>query len=215
MGKVKFIIVAIVTLIVFGTSLNAAPHAYEDDDSIKNEESLIIKSVKNGVMPKYSRSVTVGNALEYWAKQQNCDHSYWEDYKTKRGEQVVSFSCIFNRWAYDFKPLEDTEIYKSYKKTIERYPSDIDKLKKWEEYYTAVTEEFIEVEYRFEFLISLDSKSFKEGFTGAVWHFTDDKIYEQANNYLLKIAYKGNKEDFNPISILEGGFGEIIYQNRK
>ena len=31
MGKVKFIIVAIVTLIIFGTFLNAAPHAYEND----------------------------------------------------------------------------------------------------------------------------------------------------------------------------------------
>ncbi len=55
----------------------------------------------------------------------------------------------------------------------------------------------------------------EEGFTGTVWYFTDNKTYEQANNYLLKIAYKGNKEDFNPISVLEGDFGEVIYQNRK
>ena len=91
----------------------------------------------------------------------------------------------------------------------------MDKLKKWEEYYTAVTEEFIEFEYRFEFLISLDGKSFDEGFTGAVWHFIDDKTYEKGNNYLLKIAYRGNKEEANPISVLEGDFGEVIFQNRK
>ena len=215
MGKIKFIIVAIVTLIVFGASLNAAPHAYEDDYPIKKKESLITKSIKSGVMPRYSRSVTVGNALEYWAKQQNCDDSYWEEYKSERGEQVVSFSCIFSRWAYDFKALEDTSNYKYYKKEIERYPKDMDKLKKWEEYYTAVTEEFIEFEYRFEFLISLDGKSFDEGFTGAVWHFIDDKTYEKGNNYLLKIAYRGNKEEANPISVLEGDFGEVIFQNRK
>ena len=42
MGKIKFIIVAIVTLIVFGASLNAAPHAYEDDYPIKNKTAQII-----------------------------------------------------------------------------------------------------------------------------------------------------------------------------
>lgn len=41
MGKIKFIIVAIVTLIVFGASLNAAPHAYEDDYPIKRKKVLL------------------------------------------------------------------------------------------------------------------------------------------------------------------------------
>jgi hypothetical protein len=51
MGKIKFIIVAIVTLIVFGASLNAAPHAYEDDYPIKKKESLdTTKKISNEEM---------------------------------------------------------------------------------------------------------------------------------------------------------------------
>lgn len=209
----KKIIVIVIFTFVLGNYLNAAPHAYEDNDSVEIEESPIIKFVRNGVMPGYSNSVTLGNALEYWAKQQNCDYTYWEDYKTEREEQIVNFRCIFNE--YKFKALEDTDVYKSYKKSIERYPSDINELKKWEEYYTTISKEFLQFEYLFQFLVSLDGKTFNEGFKGLIYHFEDGKTYEQANPYLLQIAYRGNKEKTHPLSILEGSLGQAIYQNRR
>lgn len=59
-----------------------------------------IDSVKNGVFPRYSKSVTLGNALEYWAKIQNCDSTKWEKIITERKEIVVSFSCVIEKDSY-------------------------------------------------------------------------------------------------------------------
>lgn len=228
--KIKFIFITIILSFVFLGSGNAAPHAQEDNDSgeefIKTEESPSIKFVKNGVIPRYSTSVTIGNALEYWAKQQNCDSTTWEEYETERKELVVSFSCFIDR--YDFPIIEDTNNYKFYKKEIEScqpsryigegwkkyYTYNADKIKEWEKYYSDVSSEFTQFEYLFQFLISVDGKTFNKGFSGYKWYFMDGKTYEQPNNYLLQIAYRGNKEE-NPIKILEGDFGKVIYQNRK
>ena len=228
--KIKFIFKIIVLSFIFLGYGNAAPHAYEDSDSgekfIKTEDSPSIKFVKNGVMSGYSSSVTVGNVLEYWAKQQNCDSTNWEEYETERKELVVSFSCFINK--YNFSALENTNNYKFYKKEIENcqpskyigegwkkcYSDNTDKLKEWEKYYTSVSNEFIQFEYIFQFLISLDGKTFNKGFTGYKWYFLDGKTYEQSNNYLLQKAYIGNKEE-EPIKILEGDFGKVIYQSRE
>ena len=62
-----------------------------------------IDSVKEGIFPRYSNSVTVGNALEYWAKQQKCDSTKWEKIITERKEIVVSFSCVIEKDSY---PIE-------------------------------------------------------------------------------------------------------------
>lgn len=228
--KIKFIFKIIVLSFIFLGYGNAASHAYEDSDSgekfIKTEDSPSIKFVKNGVMSGYSSSVTVGNVLEYWAKQQNCDSTNWEEYETDRKELVVSFSCFINK--YNFTALENTNNYKFYKKEIENcqpskyigegwkkcYSDNTDKLKEWEKYYTSVSNEFIQFEYIFQFLISLDGKTFNKGFTGYKWYFLDGKTYEQSNNYLLQKAYIGNKEE-EPIKILEGDFGKVIYQSRE
>lgn len=79
MQKIRFIITTVVAIFIF----SGCGNSYVD-------------SVKNGVLPKYSNSVTVGNALEYWAKQQNCDSTKWEEFETEREEIVVSFTCTIS-----------------------------------------------------------------------------------------------------------------------
>lgn len=52
-----------------------------------------VNGVKNGVMKNFSQSLTVGQAIESWAKTQKCDTTKWESFKTDRGEKIVSFKC--------------------------------------------------------------------------------------------------------------------------
>lgn len=52
--------------------------------------------VKNGVLPAYSENVTVGNAVESWAKTQECTATNWESIITEREEKIIQFTCELN-----------------------------------------------------------------------------------------------------------------------
>lgn len=54
-----------------------------------------VSGVKDGVLPAFSNSLTVGQALEGWSAQE-CTDKKWESITTERGEKVVQFTCEVN-----------------------------------------------------------------------------------------------------------------------
>ena len=52
-----------------------------------------INIVKDAVIDKISKTITVGQALDSWAKTQKCDSIIWESFETDRGENIVQFVC--------------------------------------------------------------------------------------------------------------------------
>ena len=51
-----------------------------------------INAVRKGVLPEYSKSITVGGALEHY---QSCvkGTTQWSEFETEKGEHLVEFSC--------------------------------------------------------------------------------------------------------------------------
>lgn len=66
-----------------------------------------ISSVKNGVLPEYSNSITLGQALDGWSEQ-GCDSTNWESITTDRGEKIVQFICEID--GDKFKASNDNEL---------------------------------------------------------------------------------------------------------
>lgn len=54
-----------------------------------------VSGVKDGTLPAFSNSLTVGKALDGWSAQE-CTDKKWESVTTERGEKVVQFTCEVN-----------------------------------------------------------------------------------------------------------------------
>lgn len=54
--------------------------------------SPAINAVRKGVLPEYSKSITVGGALDNY---QSCvkGTTQWSEFETEKGEHLVEFSC--------------------------------------------------------------------------------------------------------------------------
>ncbi len=173
-----------------------------------------IDSVKNGVFPRYSNSVTVGNALEYWAKQQKCDSTKWEKIITERKEIVVSFSCVIEKDSNLIKEYTDY-FNKDYESSMARFKRDLDfyknnrneqlrieeeikSLKADKDIFSEALQQFDKIETLFQFSLAADNESFNIRFLGFVYYFLDGTGYiTRSGADILKFAYKGYT-DFIP-----------------
>lgn len=184
-----------------------------------------IDSVKEGIFPRYSNSVTVGNALEYWAKQQNCDSTKWEKIITERKEIVVSFSCVIEKDSNLIKEYTDS-FNKDYESSMARFKRDLDfyknnrneqlrieeeikSLKADKEIFSEALQQFDKIETLFQFALTADNESFDIRFLGFVYYFLDGTgfITGTEGTDILRFAYKGYT-DFIP------RLGPYHYKNR-
>lgn len=58
--------------------------------------SSYVSSVKDGILLEYSKNITIGQALDSWAKTHECSNAQWESIETIQGAKVVQFTCAID-----------------------------------------------------------------------------------------------------------------------
>lgn len=115
-----------------------------------------IDLVRDGVLDA-DRSVTVGQLLN--SNNLICANKKWEKFTSSSNRTVVEFSCQFPKEVAAFQKLKSVENKKKSQELLSKYPGVLD----------------FDIEYRAQFIISADKKTFDSGWNDIVFCYSDGK----------------------------------------
>jgi len=174
-----------------------------------------INMVKDGALPQYSSSLTVGNTLDSWMKTEQCSEPKWDLITTERKEKIVQFTCDINLNTLRTKKDMDSSVTDEdaeYKVSAPVATEDIAQAEKnWTEFNkilaTSSANEIIvakkglsKVQISIKFPLSIDGKAFTVSDQSVEYYFKDGQKNSDPKE-LLTDVYKNVKIDVSKVIV--------------